>query len=264
MIDENKKEILSVLNDKKLLKELQITPNDIKKCIIMASKELKELEEIVKKSKEKKESFESLYKRLGGHNLWIEEEKTTINRFDLNYKSLLVTIQQGLDSNGNLDLSVQRSDIYIYPDNISKINGDYLLVLDFEKEIDFELINQYENNYKREIVKEDTSVVDFDKIESSKHEVQRLLKNVFAIYAKMKEFNIDRVDYKKSIYNNQELLNSKISNSDYSDLLGCMLDIKDEFEDIERNIKTMLNEIILFEEKYIILDENKQEESEIL
>lgn len=54
MIDENKKEILSVLNDKKLLKELQITPNDIKKCIIMASKELKELEEIVKNQRRKK------------------------------------------------------------------------------------------------------------------------------------------------------------------------------------------------------------------
>lgn len=478
MLNDNEKEILSVMTDKKILEELKISPKDIKKCVEMARDEIKDLEDIINKSNQEGESFENLYKRLGGHNLWLEQTYPDHNRFDLNYKSLLITVQQNLDQNNQqLNSTLQKSDVYIYPDNICNDAADYLLVLDFEKEIDFENIMKYmdkpreeisfhdfafdtppvsnpiqensgvlrfycdlelseplikklhikdklgtnsdkyeisvdlnvlesngniricieqadklnietfqltekeyseiakyaknyishewrdfnpfnrklsltefyivkvlyeehfENNpriscedcfvlaeginkineyYKsskeninlHEIIhdfvadlnsgvtlnkeeflklsqselirqfeildlkhgeireepkqKEDIVVVDYEKIESGKKDVQELLKKIFNSYEDIKKLNIDRIDYKKSIYNHQELLNSKISNSDYSDLLGCMLDVQDDFSEVKEYMEEVLNEINVFKDKYINEPDIIQEEEDEL
>lgn len=152
MLNDNEKEILSVMTDKKILEELKITPEDIKRCVEMANNEIKELEDIINKSNQDGENFENLYKRLGGHNLWLEQTYPDHNRFDLNYKSLLITVQQNLDRNNEqLNLSLQKSDVYIYPDNICNDAADYLLALDFEKEIDFENIKKHMNKPREEI-----------------------------------------------------------------------------------------------------------------
>lgn len=474
MLNDNEKEILSVMNDKKLLEELKINQEDIKKCVIMATTELKELENIIEKSNQEKENFENLYKQLGGHNLWLEQTYPSHNRFDLNYKSLLITVQQNLDKNNQQsNISLQKSDVYIYPDNICNNAADYLLVLDFEKEIDFEKINQYMDKPREEIsfhdfefdtppvsnpiqensgvlrfycdlelseplieklhikdklgtnsdkyeisvdlnvlqsngniricikqvdklnietfqltekeyseiakyaqnyishewrdfnpfnrklsltefyivkvlyeehfendpriscedcfvlaeginkineyyksskdnikiheiindfvaelksgvtlnkeeflklseselirqfeildlihgenkeepkIREDVVVVNYEKIENGKKDVQQLLKKIFDSYEDIKKLNIDRIDYKKSIYNHQELLNSEISNSDYSDLLGCMLDIQDDFMEVKGYMENTLNEIDIFKGKYINEPDVIQEE----
>lgn len=55
-------------------------------------------------------------------------------------------------------------------------------------------------------------------------------------------------------------MNSEISNSDYSDLLGCMLDIQDDFMEVKGYMENTLNEIDIFKEKYINEPDVIQEE----
>lgn len=98
-----------------------------------------------------------------------------------------------------------------------------------------------------------------EKIENGKKDVQELLKEIFEVYKDTKKHNLDRVDYKMSIYNDSSWLDSNISNVDYSDLLGCMLDIEEEFEVIKPFIDSTLIAVKEFKKEYF---ENYEETEE--
>ena len=98
-----------------------------------------------------------------------------------------------------------------------------------------------------------------EKIENGKKDVQELLKEFFEVYKDTKKHNLDRVDYKMSIYNDSSWLDSNISNIDYSDLLGCMLDIEEEFEVIKPFIDSTLIAVKEFKKEYF---ENYEETEE--
>lgn len=98
-----------------------------------------------------------------------------------------------------------------------------------------------------------------EKIENGKKDVQELLKEFFEVYKDTKKHNLDRVDYKMSIYNDSSWLDSNISNVDYSDLLGCMLDIEEEFEVIKPFIDSTLIAVKEFKKEYF---ENYEETEE--
>ena len=64
----------------------------------------------------------------------------------LNYKSLLVTVIQKRNEENKLQpIKLSKDDIYIYPDNISKITADELFVLNLEEKVD---INKIFHSYK--------------------------------------------------------------------------------------------------------------------
>lgn len=138
----NETQILKAINDRTLINELKITPEDIVRCVKLAKDEVDELESIVKKSYNSGENFENLCKRLGGHNLSLDEKYPSYNYFDLNYKSLLITVKQRLDeTNRPGEFLVQKDDVYVYPNNIYNGAADNLFTLNFENNIDFDYIN---------------------------------------------------------------------------------------------------------------------------
>lgn len=124
----------------------------------------------------------------------------------------------------------------------------------------------YGNNlydFEDEISKNKNIKIDkTEKIENGKKDVQELLKEIFEVYKDTKEQNMDRVEYKMSIYNNPNWLNSQISNVDYSDLLGCMLDIEEEFETIKSFIDNTLIAVKDFKKEYFEDYEEKEEYEE--
>ena len=125
-------EIIKVMKDVELLNLLKITDMDILKMVQIAEKELAEIKDIVKNSKLE---FEDLCNELGGHNLFVYEKDRNENYFDLNYKSLLVTIRE---KNG--EYYVVDKGVYIYADNVSNVDIDEILVIDMNKEIDYDYI----------------------------------------------------------------------------------------------------------------------------
>ena len=125
-------EIIKKMKDTELLNLLKITDIDILRMVQIAEKELAELKDIVKNSKL---GFEDLCNKLGGHNLFIYEKDRNENYFDLNYKSLLVTIRE---KNGKF--YVVENGIYIYADNVSNVDIDEIFVIDMNKEIDYDYI----------------------------------------------------------------------------------------------------------------------------
>lgn len=152
MLNANEKDILKVMNDIEYLKCINVNFDDIEKAIKLGIKEFNELEDIVKTATNNKESFQSLCKKLQGHNETFNEKYPNYNYFDLNYKSLLVTIKEELDKeNNSIQFSVLKSGVYIYPDNISSVATDEMCVLDLNEEIDFEKIyKNLENNIEEE------------------------------------------------------------------------------------------------------------------
>jgi len=141
MLNSNEKEILNVIQNKEYMNCINANFNDIETAINLGIKEINELEKIVERAFKNKESFISLSKRLGGHNENFSEKYPNSNYFDLNYKSLLVTVKEKLDKNNNLiGFNVMKSDVYIYPDNISNIAADEICILDLDKNINFEEI----------------------------------------------------------------------------------------------------------------------------
>lgn len=264
----NETQIIDAMNDMTLINELKITPEDIVKCVKIAKSEVDELEEIINKSYEQGESFEKLCKRLGGHNLSLNEKYPYYNYFDLNYKSLLITVKQELDENNNpIKFLLQKDDVYIYPNNIYNGAADNLFTLNFEENIDFDYINDSINiNYEESTVNEEIVEIDYQKIENGKQDVQQLLKTIFDSYKEIQRLHIDRINYKMSIYNQEGWLNRRISNIDYSDLLGCILDIQDDFIDVKEYIENALNEINVFKDKYINepdMEEENEDENAI-
>ena len=140
-----------------------------------------------------------------------------------------------------------KKDIALSQDNVRFQNGIFYYGNDI-----YDLEEEISKTQSTKISKE-------EKIENGKKDLQYLLKEIFEAYVDTKKQNMDRVEYKMSIYNSPDWLNSKISNPDYSDLLGCMLDIEEEFRDIKPIIDNTLIAINEFKEEYF---ENQEETEE--
>lgn len=155
MLNANEKEILEVMKDTEYLKCMNVNFDDIKKAIKLGIKEFNELEDLVKIASKNKESFRHLCNRLQGHNETFDEKYPDYNYFDLNYKSLLVTVKEELDKeNNSIQFFVLKSDVYIYPDNISKIAADEICILDLNQNIDFQKVQNELENEKNNIEEE--------------------------------------------------------------------------------------------------------------
>lgn len=141
MINSNETKILEVINDNEYLNILRVSKEDIIKAVNIAIEEVKELELIVQDSYKSGKTFKSLCKELRGHNEFYNAKYPDYNYFDLNYKSLLITIKENLDKdNKGNEFKVIKNDVYIYPDNISKVATDEMFTLNLEEDIDIEKI----------------------------------------------------------------------------------------------------------------------------
>lgn len=150
MLNSSEIKIMKVMKDNKYLQFLGAEQKDIEKIIDKAIKEFIELEVIVKAASANGEGFQMLCNRLGGHNELFSAEYPNHNYFDLNYKSLLVTVCEETDDNKSNQYKVQKTDVYIYPDSI-KQTIDPMCIIDLDKEINFqniyqELIKEIENS----------------------------------------------------------------------------------------------------------------------
>ncbi len=154
MLNTNEKDILKVMNDIEYLKCINVNFDDIEKAIKLGIKEFNELEDIVKIAANNKESFQNLCQRLQGHNEVFNEKYPNYNYFDLNYKSLLVTVKEKLNKDNDFSqFTVLKTGVYIYPDNISTISADEICILDLDQEIDFEKIyKNLENNVEENTI----------------------------------------------------------------------------------------------------------------
>lgn len=158
MLKTNEQIIIETMRNKECLNNLKISPYDVLKAITLAQNELKELEHIIDDANKNNESLSDLCNRLNGHNLEIETYPSSFSYFDLNYKSLLVTVIQKRNEENKLQaIKLSLGDTYIYPDNISKITVDELFVLDLEKEININKmlhIYNYSMNPDKENIEE--------------------------------------------------------------------------------------------------------------
>lgn len=133
--------ILRVIEDKELLADLKISEKDVFKAIKCGIEEVEELQKIVDQEKENGTSFKELCEKLQGHNESFDEDGIySHNYFDLNYKSLLITIYENIQDN---KFEVDKSDVYIYSDNISEVPTDELFTLDLREPINIEKFQEY-------------------------------------------------------------------------------------------------------------------------
>lgn len=147
MIVDNTKIIIKTMQDKKYLGDLKIQPEDIIKAVNIAQKEFEELQDIVNTFNNNNESLKDLCKILKGHNEFFDAIYPEHNYFDLNYKSILVTIIQPIDENKNeKEIQLFKDEVYIYPDNISPFDTDEIFILNFNENIDLEEIIQKFHN----------------------------------------------------------------------------------------------------------------------
>ena len=147
MIVDNTKIIIKTMQDKKYLGDLKIQPEDIIKAVNIAQKEFDELQDIVNTFNNNNESLKDLCKILKGHNEFFDAIYPEHNYFDLNYKSILVTIIQPIDENNNeKEIQLFKDEVYIYPDNISPVDTDEIFILNFNENIDLEEIIQKFHN----------------------------------------------------------------------------------------------------------------------
>lgn len=147
MIVDNTKIIIKTMQDKKYLGDLKIQPEDIIKAVNIAQKEFEELQDIVNTFNNNNESLKDLCKILKGHNEFFDAIYPEHNYFDLNYKSILVTIIQPIDENKNeKEIQLFKDEVYIYPDNISPVDTDEIFILNFNENIDLEEIIQKFHN----------------------------------------------------------------------------------------------------------------------
>lgn len=152
MLNSNEKAILKTMQDVEFLEYINATPQDIEKAILIAKKEIEELECIVKKFQESEKSISNLSIKLHGHNESFNEKFPNYNYFDLNFKSLLITVKQPLDPKNNiLPMEVSKIGVSVYPDNITKITTDAIVELDFNQNINFEKIYKEIENQKEEM-----------------------------------------------------------------------------------------------------------------
>ena len=147
MIADNTRIIIKTMQDKKYLGDLKIQPEDIIKAVNIAQKEFEELQDIVNTFNNNNESLKDLCKILKGHNEFFDAIYPEHNYFDLNYKSILVTIIQPIDENKNeKEIQLFKDEVYIYPDNISPFDTDEIFILNFNENIDLEEIIQKFHN----------------------------------------------------------------------------------------------------------------------
>lgn len=147
MTADNTRIIIKTMQDKKYLGDLKIQPEDIIKAVNIAQKEFDELQDIVNTFNNNNESLKDLCKILKGHNEFFDAIYPEHNYFDLNYKSILVTIIQPIDENKNeKEIQLFKDEVYIYPDNISPFDTDEIFILNFNENIDLEEIIQKFHN----------------------------------------------------------------------------------------------------------------------
>ena len=134
MSNSNVMEIISLLKDKQYLEENKIKVSNIIDAIKTAQSEFQELEDLVNQECSNGISFEALCDKLGGHNEYFSKKYPDTSYFDLNYKSLLVTIKQEINNDNIKEaVTVAKNCVYIYPDNISDTKTyDEMCILDFE------------------------------------------------------------------------------------------------------------------------------------
>lgn len=244
MLNDNETKIAIAIQDKETLDYLNIVPTAIKKVVNMAKEEIEELEKRLIYSFENGESFEALCQKLKGEDATFDAKYPDYNSFDISYGSLHLTVEQPLDENNNkLKPQIYKNDISVYPDNVcEEMGADSLFTLNFNEDIDFEKINMYLRT-------------------QGCKEVQKLLKNFFETFDKLKSQTIDRMNYKESIYNHKEWLDKEVDKYNYSDLLGCMLDMEDECYNLLNFSDNMLNEIKQFKSTYMETVLENDEES---
>lgn len=152
--------IIDIIKNRNLLNELNISPTDVIKAVKMALSEFEELKEKIAYANFFNQSLESLCKELGGHNGEFDLKYPENNYFDVNYKSLLVTVVQELDENNKKqDIELSKSAVYIYPDNISNIEIDELFVLDFYDSIDFKKVEEALEFQVGDFVKDSNGII---------------------------------------------------------------------------------------------------------
>ena len=153
MIVDNTKIIIKTMQDKKYLGDLKIQPEDIIKAVNIAQKEFEELQDIVNTFNNNNESLKDLCKILKGHNEFFDAIYPEHNYFDLNYKSILVTIIQPIDENKNeKEIQLFKDEVYIYPDNISPVDTDEIFILNFNENIDLEeIIQKFHNEIEEKL-----------------------------------------------------------------------------------------------------------------
>lgn len=141
MLKTNEQIIIETMKNEEYLNNLKIRPYDVLKAITLAQKEVRELEHIIDNANKNNESLSDLCNKLNGHNEEFINDYPSRSYFDLNYKSLLVTVIQERDVENKLQpIKLSKNDTYIYPDNISEITSDELFILDLEKRIDINKI----------------------------------------------------------------------------------------------------------------------------
>jgi len=158
MTKENKNEILNIINDKNLLKKLNINEKDVFKAIKMGIDEFKELQKIIEDEKIKGTSFEELFENFQGQNEKLKKEDGSQRYFDLNYKSIFVTIYEDIE---NDNYKVEKTSVHFYPDNIVDNPLTYLFILDLTEPFDLsEFSNYMENDIAQELLKDHYSKVE--------------------------------------------------------------------------------------------------------
>ena len=141
MLTDTEEKIIKTIKDRNYLNKLNISPTDVVTAVKLALKEFNELKEIVNEANSYSKSLEDLCRDLKGHNGEFNNKYPLNNFFDVNYKSLLVTITQDIDESNNKSIiELSKLGVYIYPDNITNIPVDEIFMLDFYDEIDFKKI----------------------------------------------------------------------------------------------------------------------------
>ena len=158
MTEENRKEILNVINDKAFLEKFNINKKDIFKSIKLGLDEFKELQKLLDEEKKNGTSFEELFSKLQGKNEDFEKENASRRYFDLNYKSIFVTVYEDTEKDR---YEVEKASVHFYPDNIVDNSLTYLFILDLTEPFDlYEFANYMENDIAQELLKEHYSKVE--------------------------------------------------------------------------------------------------------
>ena len=158
MTEENRKEILNVINDKAFLEKFNINEKDIFKSIKLGLDEFQELQRLLDEEKKKGTSFEELFSKLQGKNKDFEKETASQRYFDLNYKSIFVTVYEDTEKDR---YEVEKASVHFYPDNIVDNPLTYLFILDLTEPFDlYEFANYMENDIAQELLKEHYSKVE--------------------------------------------------------------------------------------------------------
>ena len=203
-------------------------------AIKTAQSEFQELEDLVNQECSNGISFEALCDKLGGHNEYFSKKYPDTSYFDLNYKSLLVTIKQEINNDNIKEaVTVAKNCVYIYPDNISDTKTyDEMCILDFEN---------------KESLKERFTLLEYQLSEEQKTEssisYQRKEKIMDELFNYVHEHTTDEQDYYFALKN-------IIGLTDY-EIAKLNLDVERHLEETS----TLKENEITFEDEIIFQDE---------